>query len=74
LERISTGCRKCTTYTTEPFTVTSEEIAFGEDENWGAENAQEQLVEPSAVGSVALAEPSTVTVVTQVKSSIAAIV
>jgi hypothetical protein len=58
----------------EPFTVTSEEIAFGEDEYWGAENAQEQLAKPSTVGSVPLAEPSTVTVVTQVEPSIVAIV
>jgi hypothetical protein len=43
----------------EPFTVTSEEVAFGEDEHWGAENTQE-LVEPSTVVVLPLAEPSNV--------------
>jgi hypothetical protein len=43
----------------EPFTVTSEEVTFGEDEHWDAENAQE-LVEPSTIDVLPLAEPSNV--------------
>jgi hypothetical protein len=60
LERISTGVQKNALQTLpEPFTVTSEEVTFGEDEHWDAENAQE-LAEPSTIDVLPLAEPSNV--------------
>jgi hypothetical protein len=38
--------------------------AFGEDEHWGAENAQEPLVELSTLDVVPLAKPSNAAIVT----------
>jgi hypothetical protein len=38
--------------------------AFGEDEHWGAENAQETLVESSTLDVVPLDEPSNAAIVT----------
>jgi hypothetical protein len=52
LSHIARGCRNAV------------DPAFGEDEHWGAENAQEPLVESSTLDVVPVVEPSNAAIVT----------